>query len=158
MASGFRTDFQVESYLKHQGEKFVKRFDANSFLHITRAMDECDLVERFGDLEKAFESIRAKLLVVALSADWLFPPEQSMEVAGTLVRARKQVSYCHLYAPHGHDAFLVDIQHLAEVVRAFLPWVRKPDGDPRSRRERSHRRLALPLPNGTESSESSWTW
>jgi len=77
------------------------------------------------------------LLVVALSADWLFPPEQSVEVASALLRAGKRLSYCNLYAPHGHDAFLVDIEHLSEVVRAFLPWVgewraRVPDAVPAS--------------------------
>jgi homoserine O-acetyltransferase len=120
----FRLDFQVESYLEHQSEKFVGRFDANSYLHITRAMDEYDLVARFGTLDKAFKPIKAKLLVVALSSDWLFPSEQSVEIANALLRAGKRVSYCELRAPHGHDAFLVDIKHLSEVVRAFLPWVK----------------------------------
>jgi homoserine O-acetyltransferase len=120
---GFSTDFQIESYLAHQGERFVGRFDANSYLHITRAIDVYDLEERFGSLEKAFDLIRAKVLVVALSSDWLFPPEQSVEIANALLRAKKKISYCNLYAPHGHDAFLVDINHLSEVMRAFLPWV-----------------------------------
>ncbi len=124
-----RTGFQVESYLDHQGAKFIKRFDANSYLAITRAMDEFDLAERAGTLEKAFATVQAKVLIVALSADWLFPPEQSIDLANALLRADKHVSYCKLYAPHGHDAFLVDIAHLTEVVRAFLPWVgTRPDG------------------------------
>jgi len=115
--------FQVESYLSYQGENFVLRFDANSYLRITEAMDDYDLGERYDSLERAFEGIRAKSLVVALSADWLFPPEQSVEVANALLRAGKRLSYCNLHAPHGHDAFLVDIEYLSEVVRAFLPWV-----------------------------------
>jgi homoserine O-acetyltransferase len=127
-AEGEETMFQVESYLNHQGKKFVERFDANSYLHITRAIDEYDLVEKFGSLEKAFQTLSSKVLVVALSADWLFPPEQSMELANGLLRAGKHVSYCELYAPHGHDAFLVDIEKLAEVIRAFLPWIKK-DGN-----------------------------
>lgn len=121
--TGFRSDFQVESYLFHQGRKFVDRFDANSYLHITQMIDECDLEGKAGSLEKAFAPIKAKVLVVSLSMDWLFPPEQSIEIANALLRAGKHVSYCNLYAPHGHDAFLVDIAHLAEAIRAFLPWV-----------------------------------
>lgn len=128
-AAGFRSAFQVESYLDHQGKKFVKRFDANSYLHITRAMDEYDLAERFESLEQAFEPVLGKMLIVALSSDWLFPPEQSMTLATSLLRAGKDVSYCELHAPHGHDAFLVDIEHLAEAIRAFLPWVQThPEG------------------------------
>lgn len=119
----FATNFQVESYLSHQGDKFVDRFDANSYLHITRAIDDYDLTERCGSLEKAFEVIKAKVLVVALSSDWLFPPEQSVEIANALLRAGKQVSYCNIEAPHGHDAFLIEIKHLSEILRAFLPWV-----------------------------------
>ena len=124
---GFRSDFQVGSYLEYQGEKFVGRFDANSYLHIARAMDEYDLVERFGSLDAAFSPIQAKTLVVALSEDWLFPPEQSVEISHALLRAGKHVSYCRLHAPHGHDAFLVDIKHLSEAIRAFLPWVKHAD-------------------------------
>lgn len=119
----FLSNFQVESYLEHQGSKFVDRFDANSYLHITWSMDEFDLIERFGSLHRAFEPIRAKMLIVALSADWLFPPEQSVELANALLQAHKPVSYCRLHAPHGHDAFLVAIEHLSEVMRAFMPWV-----------------------------------
>ena len=123
-AGKFRTSFQVESYLNYQGQKFVERFDANSYLHITRAVDEYDLAERFGSLEQAFTPIRAKVLVLALSSDWLFTPEQSVELSNGLMRAGKQVSYCRLEAPQGHDAFLLDIKYLSDVMRAFLPWVK----------------------------------
>lgn len=122
-ADTFSTDFQVESYLDHQGDKFTDRFDANSYLHITRAMDEFDLGSRYGSLEKAFEAIKAKVLIVALSEDWLFPPSQSKEIANGLLKAGKNVSYCELIAPHGHDAFLVDICNMGDVMKAFLPWV-----------------------------------
>jgi len=121
--SHFRTDFQVESYLDYQGGKLVKRFDANSYLHITRAMDEYDVIEGHDRLEEALAPVSAKVLVVALSDDWLFPPEQSKELAMGLLRSGKNVSYCGLHAPHGHDAFLVDVEYLAEAIRAFLPWV-----------------------------------
>lgn len=119
--------FQVESYLSYQGAKFIRRFDAGSYVCITRAMDDFDLVEQYGSLARACEPIRARVLIVALSSDWLFPPEQSVELARELLRAGKRVSYCRLQAPHGHDAFLVDIQHLAEAIHAFLPWVESPE-------------------------------
>lgn len=120
--------FEVERYLQYKGERFVKRFDANSYLRIMEAMDAFDLVERYGSLQKAFANVQAKVLVIALSSDWLFPAEQSIELASALVGCEKRVSYCRLDAPHGHDAFLVDIAQLSVAVRAYLPWV-----DPRPR-------------------------
>jgi len=118
------SEFQVASYLEYQGKKFVKRFDANSYLRIMTAMDDFDLTSRFpGGLEATFAAVKAKMLVVAVSSDWLFPPEQSKEIANALLRAGKAVSYCLLKAPYGHDAFLVDIDDLVSVVHAFLPWV-----------------------------------
>jgi len=119
--------FQVESYLEYKGQKFTERFDANSYVYLLEAMDNFDLVERFGSIDKALESVVAKVLIVALSSDWLFPPQRSIELANALVHKRKKVSYCLLNVPHGHDAFLVDMKQLSEVVRAFLPWIRKPD-------------------------------
>lgn len=118
------SEFQIASYLDYQGRKFVKRFDANSYLRIMKAMDDFDLSCRVsGGLEAAFAPVKAKMLVVAVSTDWLFPPEQSKEIANALLRAGKEVSYCLLKAPYGHDAFLVDIENLVSVVHAFLPWV-----------------------------------
>ncbi len=118
------SEFQVASYLDYQGRKFVKRFDANSYLRIMNAMDDFDLTSRVaGGLEEVFSAIKARMLVVAVSTDWLFPAEQSKEIANALLRAGKAVSYCLLKAPYGHDAFLVDIEDLVSVVRAFLPWV-----------------------------------
>ncbi len=116
----FRTPFQIESYLSYQGNKFTHRFDANSYLHITHAMDDYDLSDKFETLEDAFAGIETRFLVVALSSDWLFPPEQSREIAASLLRAGKSVSYCLLHAPFGHDAFLMDIVNLTDTVRAFL--------------------------------------
>jgi homoserine O-acetyltransferase len=121
--SNNRHCFQVESYLDYQGKKLVKRFDANSYLQITQAVGAFDLAEEFGSLEKAFEPAKCKFLIIGLSTDWLFPEEQSIELAEALHRAGKDVSRCTLEAPHGHDAFLIEIDHLAEAVRAFLPWV-----------------------------------
>lgn len=127
----FATPFQVESYLDYQGAKFVNRFDANSYLHITEAMDVFDLVEKASDPANAFNRVDpdTRFLVVALSSDWLFPPEQSLQLAGALLRAGKRVSYCLLRSPYGHDAFLVEIDRLAEVTRAFLEAPAQPAAD-----------------------------
>jgi homoserine O-acetyltransferase len=116
----FRTYFQVESYLQHQGEKFIRRFDANSYLHITLAMDEYDMAERYGSLEKAFEKLASRVLVVSLSGDWLFMPCQSEEIVTALVKQHKRVSYCHLDTDAGHDAFLTHISDLKRIIHSFL--------------------------------------
>lgn len=129
--AGDHSRFQVESYLDYQGRKLVDRFDANSYLRVTQAMDTYDLVEKYGSLEKAFADVRSKFLVIALSSDWLFPPEQSVNLANALLGAGRQVSCCTLQAPYGHDAFLIDIEHLTDTVRAFLPWV-SPEAEDRS--------------------------
>ena len=117
----FGTFFQVESYLQYQGEKFIQRFDANSYLHITLAMDEYDVEERYKTLDAAFANITSRVLIVSLSGDWLFMPEQSEELVTALLRQKKQVSYCHLDAAAGHDAFLTHIADLKRVVKAFMP-------------------------------------
>jgi homoserine O-acetyltransferase len=132
----FSTRFEVERYLQYQGEKFVERFDPNSYLHITHAMDSYDLVEKFGDLRTAFRDVKAKFLVVALSSDWLFPPEQSQAIAAALLQIGKPVSYCLLQAPYGHDAFLVDISRLADTIRTFLGGCpHRPASPPPAKRE-----------------------
>ena len=115
--------FQVESYLDYQGKKLVGRFDANSYMKITDAMDSFDLVDEFGSYEEAFKHIRSRFLVIGLSSDWLFPPEQSVDLANALRDAGVRVSCCILEAPHGHDSFLIKVDHLSDLVRAFLPWV-----------------------------------
>ena len=117
----FGTFFQIESYLQYQADKFIQRFDANSYLHITLAMDEYDIEERYKTLDAAFASISSRVLIVSLSGDWLFMPEQSEELVTALLRQKKQVSYCHLDAAAGHDAFLTHICDLKRVVGAFLP-------------------------------------
>lgn len=118
----FSTSFQVESYLGYQGTKFVSRFDANSYLHITEAMDVFDLTENCDDPSAAFKPVnpQTRFLVVALSSDWLFPAAQSMELTRALVKAGKYVSYCLLRSSYGHDAFLVEVEYLSDVVNTFL--------------------------------------
>lgn len=118
-------DFQVESYLRHQGRKFVERFDANSFLYITRAADYFDLARDYGagSLEKAVSRFKARLLIVSFTTDWLYPTYQSRE----LVRAMKQnlmdVSFSEITAKWGHDAFLLPGTGLDRLVAGFLAGV-----------------------------------
>ena len=120
MRHDFKTYYQIESYLEYQGQKFVRRFDANSYLQITRALDAYNPEETFGSLEAAVRQIQTKLLMVSLSGDWLFPPEASAPFVRACLNERKDISYCHLRAPAGHDAFLTHIDQLKVVIHAFL--------------------------------------
>ena len=117
---GFDADFQVESYLRHQGSTFVDRFDANSYLYITRALDQFDLAQTYGSLEAAFASVEAETLVVGFTSDWLFPPEQNRALALALLRAGKRASYAELDTDLGHDSFLLESEELYGLVRGFL--------------------------------------
>ena len=116
-------EFEIESYLSYQGRSFVERFDANSYLYITKAMDYYDIAERFGSLNKAFRNARAKFLIVSFTSDWLFPPYQSMEIVKALMSNDKEVSYCNIESDYGHDAFLLEVESLARLVRGFLDHV-----------------------------------
>ena len=118
--SQFQTGFEVETYLEHQGESFVNRFDANSYLHITYAMDRFDLIKQCGSLEKAFEKSEAEFCLVALSSDWLFPTEQTKDLAKVLVNNKKITSMVELQSPYGHDAFLLEVENLSNVINGFL--------------------------------------
>jgi len=113
-------EFEVENYLKHQGETFVARFDANSYLYMTKAMDYFDLETRYGSLQKAFGGVQAKFLVVSFTSDWLFPVYQSKEIIKALVENEKNVSYCNVDSHCGHDAFLLEFDHLGRLVKGFL--------------------------------------
>jgi homoserine O-acetyltransferase len=116
----FNTDFQVESYLEHQGASFVERFDANSFLYITAAMDTFSFSESRGSFEEAFRDVKSKFLITSVSSDWLYPVEQSKELAGKLLRAGKTVTYCNLSSPYGHDAFLLDNKDLSSMISSLF--------------------------------------
>ena len=116
----FKTYFQIESYLDYQAMKFLRRFDANSYLHITRSMDLYDPCDRYGSLDAAFARVKAKVLVVSYKGDILFPWWQSKEITASLMRAHKSVSYCHLESGTGHDSFLTDIDDLSKLVGGFL--------------------------------------
>lgn len=114
-------DFEVESYLRHQGNSFVERFDANSYLYITRAMDYYDAaVWGDGDLDLACRRIESRLLLVSFTSDWLYTPDQMKELALALGRNRKRVSYVNIQSSYGHDAFLLENDKMAQLVRCFL--------------------------------------
>src|SRR5713226_3934623 len=100
--------FEVESYLHHRGSQFVDRFDANSYLYITRAMDSFDLTQR-GSLAALFEKIRTRFLVISFTSDWLSPSYQSLEIVSALRSRNCDVAYCNLSEVYGHDSFLVDV-------------------------------------------------
>jgi homoserine O-acetyltransferase len=116
----FDVQFEVESYLRHQAESFINRFDANSYLYITRALDEFDLPRAYGSLEQAFSPVQADSLVVGFGSDWLFPPDQNRAIALALLRAGKRASYAELATDLGHDSFLLESEALYSLVRGFL--------------------------------------
>ncbi len=117
---GFDADFQVESYLRHQGISFVERFDANSYLYITRAMDYFDVAEGHGGLlANAFRGTRTRFCVISFDTDWLYPTRESRLIVHGLTR-RAAVSFVELNSPFGHDAFLLEVPELNRVVDGFL--------------------------------------
>jgi homoserine O-acetyltransferase/O-succinyltransferase len=118
---GFDADFQVESYLRHQGISFVDRFDANSYLYITRAMDYFDLAASYGGvLANAFRGAPARFCVISFSSDWLFPTPQSRELVRALTAVAANVSFCEIQTDRGHDAFLLDEPEFHRVLSGFL--------------------------------------
>jgi len=116
----FEPQFEVEGYLRHQGQSFINRFDANSYLYITRALDQFDLAHAYGSLERAFAPVEAETLCVGFTSDWLFPPEQNRALALALLRAGKRASYAELATDLGHDSFLLESEELYTLVRGFL--------------------------------------
>ena len=117
---GYGVDFEIESYLRYQGDKFSEYFDANTYLLITKALDYFDPAREFGgDLTKAFSNITAKFLLVSFTTDWRFSPARSREIVQALVNNRQQVVYAEIDAPHGHDAFLLEDKRYMNWVRAY---------------------------------------
>jgi len=118
----FGAEFQVESYLQHQGQKFIERFDANSFLYITKAADYFDLARQYGkgSLVKAFSKCRARFLVVSYTSDWLYPTYQSKEMVKAMKKNNLDVSFCEIDAQWGHDAFLLPSDRLDNLIKGFL--------------------------------------
>jgi homoserine O-acetyltransferase len=118
---GFDADFQVESYLRHQGIAFSDRFDANAYLYITRAMDYFDLAEEHGGrLADAFARSTARFCLVSFDTDWLYPTAESKHVVHALNAVAAPVSFVELSAPYGHDSFLLDVPALDRVIKGFL--------------------------------------
>jgi homoserine O-acetyltransferase len=116
----FLTDFQVESYLRYKGDHFVNRFDANSYLYITKAMDYFDLTQANGSLEEAFAGVKARFLVISFSSDWLFPTYMSKEIVSALRRAHAYVIFTEIQTDYGHDAFLLESGQLSSLITNFL--------------------------------------
>ncbi len=120
----FAPEFQIESYLRHQGEKFSAYYDANTYLRVTKALDYFDPArEHGGDLGRALSPATAKFLVISFTTDWRFSPARSREIVKALLDTNKAVTYAEINAPHGHDAFLLDNPQYHAVVRQYLQGV-----------------------------------
>ncbi|RJF97499.1 homoserine O-succinyltransferase MetX [Noviherbaspirillum saxi] len=121
---GFGIDFEIESYLRYQGDKFSEYFDANTYLLITKALDYFDPAKDYGDdLTKALHNTQAQFLLVSFTTDWRFSPERSREIVQALVQNKRKVSYAEIDAPHGHDAFLLEDKRYMNTVRAYYDKV-----------------------------------
>jgi len=126
---GFDVEFQVESYLRYQGRSFVDRFDANTYLLMTKALDYFDPASIHNDdLSAALAEVTAKFMVISFTSDWRFSPERSREIVRALFDGGKQVSYAEIEAHHGHDAFLATIPHYMEVFNAYMDRVAEEAG------------------------------
>ena len=124
LSFGLNVDFQVESYLHYQGERFSENFDANTYLLMTKALDYFDPTVDFeGDLSKAFANSDCKFLLMSFSTDWRFPPERSREIVADLLKAGREVSYLEIEADQGHDAFLLPIPRYIEALSGYLQRV-----------------------------------
>jgi len=119
----FSTEFAIESYLKHQGQRFTERFDANSYIYITKAMDYFDIARSYGGLKTAFADVLAKSLIISYTSDWLFTTEQSREIVRALMSGGKDVSFIEIDSPYGHDSFLVECERLKRIIVPFLESV-----------------------------------
>jgi len=117
---GFDADFQVESYLRHQGSTFVDRFDANSYLYITRAMDYFDLAAEYGSVAEAFRGTNSRFCIISFTSDWLFPTSESRELVHALNAVAANVSFVEVETDKGHDAFLLHEPELFETLSGFL--------------------------------------
>jgi homoserine O-acetyltransferase len=114
-------EFQIESYLRYQGDKFSEYFDANTYLLITRALDYFDPAREFdGNLSAALARAQARFFLVSFTTDWRFSPKRSREIVKALLDNRRDVSYAEIDAPHGHDAFLLDDPRYLQAVRAYF--------------------------------------
>jgi len=122
----FNSEFAVETYLDYQGQNFVERFDANSYLYITKAADYFDLPKKYGSLTKAFSNAKSRFLIVSFTSDWLFTPEQSEMIVNSLIANGKDVSFCNIASPYGHDSFLLEPETLSSFISGFLDATHRP--------------------------------
>ena len=122
----FNSEFAVETYLDYQGQSFVERFDANSYLYITKAADYFDLKKDYGSLTRAFANTKSRFLIISFASDWLYTPEQSRAIVNALVASRKDVSFCDIASPYGHDAFLLEPETLGSFISGFLQATHRP--------------------------------
>ncbi len=119
----FGIDFEVESYLRHQGESFVARFDANSYLYITKAIDYFDLARDHGSLDQAFQQVQARYLILSFTSDWLYPTSQSLELLHLLEKNKKAVTFREFNTWYGHDSFLLPNPDMMQTISRFLAEV-----------------------------------
>lgn len=124
----FTSEFSVETYLDYQGEQFVNRFDANSYLYITKAINYFDLAAPYGSLDNALARVQAKTMVLSYSSDWLYPPYQSQWVVDSLAKQGKDVTYCNIHSDYGHDAFLLEVDVMKKLIGGYLEHVVHPIG------------------------------
>jgi homoserine O-acetyltransferase len=118
---GFDADFQIESYLRYQGSVFVDRFDANSYLYITRAMDYFDLAKQFdGNLSNAFKNTKAKFFVISFTSDWLYPTQENKDIVIALNAISADVGFVEIKSDKGHDSFLLDVPDFLKALKNFL--------------------------------------
>ena len=137
----FNSEFAVETYLDYQGQRFVERFDANSYLYITKAADYFDLQKDYGSLTKAFVEVKSRFLIISFASDWLYTPSQSEDIVNALVANGKNVSFCNIASDYGHDAFLLEPEVLGSFISGFLdathqPGIRSPGDVGLVRKER----------------------
>ena len=118
----FGTDFEVEGYLQYRGDNFVKRFDANSYLYITKAIDYFNIVNG-KKLSEIFRGLKAKVLVLAFKSDWLYPAYQSREIVKACKLAGVDTTYCEINSTYGHDAFLLEVKEETHLIKHFLRTV-----------------------------------
>ena len=126
----FDTEFEIESYLRHQASKFSEYFDANTYLRITKALDYYDpAFEHGGNLSKALAPVRASFLVISFTTDWRFSSQRSREIVKALLDNRRDVSYAEIDAPHGHDAFLLEDARYHRLVAAYFDRIAQENSD-----------------------------
>jgi len=121
LAFNFDVEFEIESYLRYQGDKFANRFDANTYLLMTKALDYFDPAAQYdGNLSQAFGNVKADFLVISFSSDWRFPPERSRSIVKALLDNKRNVSYAEIPSNHGHDSFLMQDAYYHQLVSAYM--------------------------------------